>query len=62
MPYIITGHDTAGALTLKRETPAAAIKKADELMGEGVTEVEITDQDGRHYSVAEFAERHTAQA
>lgn len=61
MPYIITGHDTAGALTLKRETPAAAIKKADELMGEGVTEVEITDQDGRHYSVAEFAERHTAR-
>ncbi|MBK5960590.1 hypothetical protein CCR97_20650 [Rhodoplanes elegans] len=62
MPYIITGHDTAGALTLKRETPAAAIKKADELMGEGVTGVEITDQDGRHYSVAEFAERHTERA
>ncbi|MDC7786058.1 hypothetical protein PQJ75_08680 [Rhodoplanes sp. TEM] len=58
MTYTITGHDTAGALTLKRETPAATIKKAGELLAEGVTEIEITDPDGSRYTAAEFAARH----
>jgi hypothetical protein len=35
MSYIITGTDSAGALPLKRDTAAAAIKKAVELMGDG---------------------------
>ena len=58
MPYLITGHDTAGALTLRRESPAAAIKKADELLGEGVTDIAIVDPDGKSYSLDEFAARH----
>jgi hypothetical protein len=62
MSYTITGHDTAGILTLKRDSPAAAIKKADELLGEGVTDVQITGPDGHLYSYAEFAERHAARA
>lgn len=62
MSYIITGHDTAGAITLRRDSPAAAIKKADELLGEGVTDIQITDLDGQAYSRAEFAERHAARA
>ncbi|RAI42684.1 hypothetical protein [Rhodoplanes roseus] len=62
MSYIITGHDTAGAVTLRRESPAAAIKKADELLDEGVTDIQITDLDGQAYSRADFAERHAARA
>ncbi|NVO15193.1 MAG: hypothetical protein HXX10_14255 [Rhodoplanes sp.] len=62
MSYTITGHDTAGAITLKRDSPAAAIKKADELLGEGVTDVQITGPDGQKHSYAEFAERHAARA
>jgi hypothetical protein len=35
MDYIITATDSAGALSLKRDSAAAAIKKAIELLGDG---------------------------
>ncbi|EJW13520.1 hypothetical protein A33M_3504 [Rhodovulum sp. PH10] len=54
MGWIVTGKDTAGALSLKRDTATAAVKKAHELMAEGVVEVEITDPHGRCYGPAEF--------
>jgi hypothetical protein len=54
MVYIITGTDSAGALSLKRDSAAAAIKKAIELIGEGCRDVCITDPDGRNYHHADF--------
>jgi hypothetical protein len=47
MSYSITGTDSAGALFLKRDSAAAAIKKAVELMGEGCRDVCIMDPSGR---------------
>jgi hypothetical protein len=61
MSYIITGTDSAGALSLKRDSAAAAIKKAVELMGDGCREVCITDPDGRVYSHAEFDQLRAAE-
>jgi hypothetical protein len=61
MSYIITGTDSAGALSLKRESAAAAVKKAVELIGEGTMDVHITDPDGRVYRDAEFAQLDTAR-
>lgn len=56
MSYVITGRDTAGLVSLKRDSAAGAVKKAIELMAEGVAEVCITDPNGRLYRHAEFAE------
>jgi hypothetical protein len=39
MSYIITGTDSAGALSLKRDSAAAAIKKAIEFMADGCRDV-----------------------
>jgi hypothetical protein len=61
MTYVITGTDSAGALCLKRDSAAAAIKKAVELMGEGCRDVCITDPDGRIYSHAEFDQLREAE-
>jgi hypothetical protein len=54
MSYIITGTDSAGALSLKRDSAAAAVKKAIELVGDGCRDVRITDPDGRIHSHADF--------
>jgi hypothetical protein len=54
MSYFIMGTDSAGALSLKRDSAAAAIKKAVELMGDGCRDVCITDTDGRIYGHSEF--------
>jgi hypothetical protein len=61
MSYIITGTDSAGALSLKRELAAAAIKKAVELMADGCRDVCITDPDGRVYSHADFDQLRSAE-
>lgn len=47
MSFIITGTDSAGAVSLKRDSAAAAIKKAIELIGDGCRDVCITGPDGR---------------
>jgi hypothetical protein len=60
MNYIITGTNSAGVLSLKRDSVVAAVKKAVELMGEGTRDVCITDPDGRVYSDSEFTELYTA--
>jgi hypothetical protein len=54
MSYIITGTDSADALSLKRHSAAAAVKKAIELVGDGCRDVCITDPDGRIYNYADF--------
>jgi hypothetical protein len=56
MSYVITGTNSAGVLSLKRDSAVAAIKKAVELMGDGTRDVHITDPDGRTYSDAEFSQ------
>jgi len=61
MSYIITGTDSAGTLSLKRDSAAAAIKKAVELMGDGCRDVSIMDPDGRIFSHAEFDQLHAAE-
>jgi hypothetical protein len=44
MSYIITGTDSAGALSLKRDSAAAAIKKAVELRGMGAERFALRTQ------------------
>jgi len=61
MAYIITGTDTAGALSLRRHSAAAAIKKAVELIGDGCRDVCITDPDGRIYNHADFEQLRAAE-
>ena len=61
MSYIITGTDSAGALSLKRDSAAAAIKKAVELIADGCRDVFITDPDGRIHSHAEFNQLNAAE-
>ena len=62
MSYIISGTDSAGAVSLKRDSAAAAIKKAVELMADGCRDVFITDPDGRIYSHAEFDRLRAAES
>jgi hypothetical protein len=54
MSYLVTGTDSAGALSLKRDSAAAAIKKALELMADGCRDVSVTAPDGRIYGHPEF--------
>jgi LmbE family N-acetylglucosaminyl deacetylase len=61
MSYIITGTDSAGALSLKRDTAAAALKKALELIGDGCRDVFITAPDGRIYGHPDFDQLHAAE-
>jgi hypothetical protein len=61
MSYIITGTDSAGALSLKRDSAAAAIKKAIELMADGCRDVCITDPGGRIYRREEFDQLRAAE-
>ncbi|MBW7964883.1 MULTISPECIES: hypothetical protein [Bradyrhizobium] len=54
--FEITGFDTAGVVSLKRESLAAALKKARELIQDGCRDVRIVDPDGRvHTSFEEQA-------
>ena len=61
MSYIITATDSAGALSLKRDSAAAAIKKAIELMGDGCRDVCVTDPKGRIHTHAEFDQLRAAE-
>jgi hypothetical protein len=61
MSYVVKGTDSAGALLLKRDSAAAAIKKALELIGDGCRDVSITDPEGRIYTGAEFDQLRAAE-
>jgi len=54
MRFLITGTDTSGSITLRRETAAAARKKAAELAEDGCRDIEITAPDGRRYPSQKF--------
>jgi len=54
MRFLITARDTSGRITLRRETTAAAVKKASELAADGFLEIEITAPDGHQYPPQAF--------
>ncbi|CAN5375888.1 hypothetical protein BH11PSE4_BH11PSE4_31750 [soil metagenome] len=54
MPYQVRGTDTSGTITLRRDTPAAALKKAGELIGDGSWDVQIVTPDGDVYDTEKF--------
>jgi hypothetical protein len=48
--FEISGFDTAGVVSLKRLSLAAALKKAKELIEDGCWDVQIVDPNGRVYT------------
>jgi hypothetical protein len=54
MPFVIQGIDTSGSISLRRDSTAAAVKKAVELIADGCWDVQITTPDGRIYASSEF--------
>jgi hypothetical protein len=61
MTYIITATNLVGAISLRRDAPVAALKKAHELIEQGMMNVRITDAEGRQYEPAEFDQLHVAE-
>jgi hypothetical protein len=51
--FEINGFDTAGVVSLKRASLAAALKKARELVEDGCWDVQIVDPTGQVYSTFE---------
>jgi len=58
MAYIISATNLIGAISLRRDAPAAALKKALELTEQGMLNVRITDEQGRQYEPGEFDQLH----
>jgi hypothetical protein len=54
MSFLISAQDTAGNVTLNRESVPAALKKAGELISDGCWDVEIVTPDGTVYRPGEF--------
>jgi hypothetical protein len=54
MKFFINACDTAGKVTLQRDTVPAAMKKAVELMSDGCWDVEVIMPDGAVYQPGEF--------
>ncbi|MBR0778167.1 hypothetical protein JQ625_25330 [Bradyrhizobium diazoefficiens] len=48
--FEIRGCDTAGVVTLKRSSLAAALKKAKELVEDGCWDVQVVDPGGQVYT------------
>ena len=58
MTYVITATNLIGAISLRRDAPLAAAKKAHELIQQGMMNVTITDEEGRQFEPAEFDRLH----
>jgi hypothetical protein len=54
MKFFISARDTAGSVTLHRESVPAALKKADELLSGGFFNVQVVMPDGAAYQPNEF--------
>jgi hypothetical protein len=54
MGFLITGTDTSGRVILRRETAAAALKKAAELAEASYRDIAITAPDGHRYPPEAF--------
>jgi hypothetical protein len=61
MHFLITGTDTSGRIILRRETAAAARKKAAELAEDGCHDISITAPDGHQYPSRAFDELSPAE-
>jgi hypothetical protein len=61
MAYVITATNLIGAISLRRDAPVAALKKALELIEQGMMNVRITDEQGRQYDPTEFDRLHGAE-
>ena len=61
MTYIITATNLVGAISLRRDAAVAALKKAHELIEQGMLNVRITDEQGRQYEPAEFDQVEVAE-
>jgi hypothetical protein len=61
MAYIISATNLVGAISLRRDAPVAALKKARELIEQGMMNVRITDEQGRQLEPAEFDQLHVAE-
>jgi hypothetical protein len=59
VPYQVKGTDTSGSVSLRRESVAASLKKAAELINDGCWDVEITMPDGKIYGSTEFDQLRT---
>ena len=62
MRFLITAQDTAGSITLNRESAPAALKKATELISDGCWDVEIVTPDGAIYRHGEFDQLEDSQS
>ena len=62
MPFLVKGTDTSGMISLRRDSPEAALKKARELTEDGCWDVEITGLDGQTYDAAAFEAHYSATA
>ena len=54
MKFFVNAYDTAGRVTLQRDTVPAAMKKAIELVSDGCWDVEVVMPDGAVYHPHEF--------
>jgi hypothetical protein len=54
MRFLITATDISGRIILRRETTAAALKKASELAEDGCRDIAITAPDGCQYPPQAF--------
>ena len=61
MTYVITATNLIGAISLRRDAPLAAAKKAHELIEQGMMNVTITDEQGRQFEPAEFDRLHVME-
>jgi hypothetical protein len=61
MAYVISATNLVGAISLRRDAPVAALKKARELIEQGMMNVRITDEQGRQFEPAEFDQLHVAE-
>ncbi len=52
--FTISGHNSVSAVSYPRNTIDDAIKKAKEMIEDGLKNVTITTQDGRVYREADF--------
>ena len=61
MTYIITATNLVGAISLRRDAAVAALKKAHELIEQGMLDVRITDEQGRQFEPTAFEQVHVAE-
>ena len=61
MTYLITATNLVGAISLRRDAPVAALKKALELVDQGMLDVRIIDERGRQFEPAEFDRLHVVE-